>query len=374
MARKRSSGEGSLHYWAEKDYWVGRLLMPDGKRKAKYNKSQKVVKDWLLSERGKLSQGIYIPDDKVTVEFFLKRYLEDYGKHSLRVTTFEGYKAVIERHIVPEIGNLRLSTLRADQLNHLYRKKLEAGLSDRSVEYIHGILRRSLNKAVKWGLLTKNPTDNASPPTVKFKQPTVWTGEQVKAFLESVKDHRWAGIFYLACGVGMRKGEVLGLPLTALDLEQGYLKVIQTLQFVSGQGLLKLEPKTDRSRRMIVLPGFVVKALKIHMARRSILSQNPNWKESGLVFTTDTGTPIAPTNMLRLFKDKVKSAELPKIRFHDLRHTTASLLLEKNLNPKFVSELLGHSSVNLTLNTYSHIINPMNRVTADTMDEIVSPK
>ena len=371
MTKRRARGEGTVFFLEKRNLWVGRLTLPDGKKKVKYSKTQKEVKDWLLKERGKLSEGIYVPDDKITVENFLRRYLEDYGKRSLRVTTFEGYSAVIERHIIPEIGRLRLTQLRADHLNHLYSKKLSANLSNRSVEYIHGILRRSLNKAVKWGLLSKNPTDLVSPPSVKFKIPTTWDSNQVKAFLDSLKGDRWSAIYYLACGTGMRKGEILGLPLSALDIEKGYLRVIQTLQLVHGKGLLLLEPKTQKSRRMIVLPSFVVEALKIHLARRNERSKSANWKESGLVFTTDVGTPIAPRNLVRHFKNKLSSAGLPDIRFHDLRHTTASLLLEKNVHPKIVSELLGHSTITLTLNTYSHIINPLSRVAADTLDDIV---
>jgi integrase len=122
---------------------------------------------------------------------------------------------------------------------------------------------------------------------------------------------------------------------------------------------------------LIRLPEFVHEALKDHLTRRAMLAQNPQWKESGLVFTTNIGTPITPRNMLRHFKNKLTSIGLPNIRFHDLRHTTASLLLEKNIHPKIVSELLGHSTVTLTLNTYSHIINPMSNVASEAMDEII---
>jgi integrase len=370
MARKRSSGEGSLHYWEEKDYWVGRLLMPDGKRKAKYNKSQKVVKDWLVNERKKLMDGIFTPDDKITLSSFLGRYLEDYCKRSLRVTTYESYKAVIENHIIPELGSVRLSQLRADQINHLL-SKVEKGRSARFTEYVYAILKAALNMAVKWGLLTKNPALMVSPPKVKFKVPDTWSAGQLQKFLEHVKDDRWAGIYYLAC-TGMRKGEILGLPLKALDLDKGYLMVIQTVQFVQGQGLLILEPKTEKSRRMIVLPDFVKEALRTHLVKRQSLSQGPHWKESGLVFTTDIGTAINPHNLLHHFKANLAEADLPNIKFHSLRHSVASILLQQNTHPKLVAELLGHSSINLTLNTYSHITNPMNRVIADTLDKAVS--
>jgi integrase len=318
MAR-RGKGEGSVYHWEEKDLWVGKLTTPDGSRKTKYAKTQKEIKDWLLSERGKLSQGIYQADDKITLEAFLKRYLEDYGERSLRATTFKSYSATIKLHILPELGRIRLSQLRGDQINHVLNQKLASGLSNRSVEYIHGVLRRSLNKAVKWGLILRNPTDMVSPPSVKFKTPRTWTSDQVKTFLESIRDDRWAGVYFLACGTGMRKGEILGLPLTALDIDKGYLKVIQSLQFVAGKGLLVFEPKTDKSRRMIVLPEFVLAALKTHLLRRVELSKNPRWKESGLVFTTDIGTPISPAPALQdqTRKGGVARYTLPRSAAHN---------------------------------------------------------
>jgi integrase len=125
---------------------------------------------------------------------------------------------------------------------------------------------------------------------------------------------------------------------------------------------------------MILLPDFVLASIKTHLKKRKVLSQSSQWKECGLVFTTDVGTPISPRNLQRHFKTKLKEAGLPEIRFHDMRHTKASLLLERNVHPRIVSELLGHSSVNLTLNTYSHIINPMNKVASDTMEDIVGRK
>ena len=146
--------------------------------------------------------------------------------------------------------------------------------------------------------------------------------------------------------------------------------VIQTLQSVAGKGLLILDPKTERSRRLIRLPEFVREALKDHLMRRAVLPQNPERKESGPVFTTNIGTPITPRKMLRHFKNKLTSIGLPNVRFHDLRHTTASLLLEKNVHPKMVSEFLGYPIVTLTLYTYSHIISPMSGVAAEAMDEI----
>jgi len=373
MTRRRSAGEGTVFFWQQKGLWVGRITLPDGKKRVKTSKTQKIVKDWVLVERNKIKQGIFTTGENITLETFLIRYLEDYGKRSLRITTYEGYKQVIERHIIPDLGKVKLKDLRADQINYLITKKLNAGLSNRSVEYIHGILKRSLNVAKTWELISKNPATLVSPPKVTFKIPDIWSSEQVRLFLDSLKDDRWEAIYYLAC-TAMRKGEVLGLPLKALDVDKGYLMVIQNLQYVPGRGLLLLEPKTEKSKRLIKLPDFIVEALKKHLARRAMLAQSSNWKESGLVFTTDIGTPISPRNMVRHFKNKIEAIGLPDIRFHDIRHSIVSyLLIEKNLNVKFVSELVGHSSSKVTMDRYAHLINPMNSLVADSLEGLSIP-
>ena len=148
--------------------------------------------------------------------------------------------------------------------------------------------------------------------------------------------------------------------------------VTQNLVFIPRAGLVLQEPKTEKSRRMIILPEFVKEALRIHLVKREALSNRSNWKESGLVFTTGIGTAINPQNMLKHFRAKLAEAGLPRIRFHSLRHSVASILLENNTHPKLVAELLGHSNVNLTLNQYSQLINPMNTVVADTLNKAVS--
>lgn len=368
--KRRSSGEGTLFYWEQKGLWVGRISLPNGKKLTKYDKKQQVVKDWLLSERSKVKQGIFVSDDKMTLQTFLERYLEDHCKRSLRLTTYESYKYIVEDHIIPELGKVKLKSLRPDQINHLVTKIIESGRSNRFAEYVLAILKAALNLAIKWELLAKNPALMVSAPKVELKVPVTWSASQLQTFLDHVKNDRWAGIYYLAC-TGMRKGEILGLPMTALHLDKGYLVVIQTLYFTRSQGLILQEPKTKKSRRMIVLPGFVKEALGVHLAKRQILSQSPNWKESGLLFTTDIGTAINPNNMIKHFKAKTLEAGLPEIKFHSLRHSVASILLENNTHPKLVAELLGHSSITLTLTQYSHILNPLNTVVADTLDTMI---
>jgi len=372
MAQRRAHGEGTIFFNSKKNLWVAKVSLPNGHRKTKYNKFQRVVKQWLQEEREKVSKGTFIYDSKINVSGFMSYYMETYGKVKLRSTTYVSYSQVIRSHINPELGGIKLSQLTPNQINQLIKKKLDDGLSPRMVEYIHGILKRALNRAVKWQYMTTNPALLAEPPAPNSPTPVVWNPLQVKTFLESLQGDRWVAIYYLACGTGMRRGEILGLPISGLNLESKYLKVTQSLQMIQGEGLKIVEPKTQKSRRMIMIPSYAVLALKDHLTRREELSKNPRWRDSGLVFTTNIGTPIEPRNLNRHFMNKMKEAGLPHIRFHDLRHTVASILLEKNIHPKIVSELLGHSSVNLTLNTYSHIINPLNRQAADALDDVIS--
>jgi integrase len=369
MARRhrRSAGEGTLFFWEEKGLWVGRITLPDGKKRTKTSKKQQAVKDWLLAERNKVKQGIFVSDDKLTLGSFLNRYLEEHAKKSLRTSTLESYRFVIEKHIIPELGAVRLVALTPIQINHLI-SKVASRRTERFAEYVLAILKASLNVALKWELIGKNPALLVTPPKVEFRVPTTWSAGELQTFLSHIKDDRWAGIYYLAC-TGMRKGEILGLPLSALHLDKGYLMVVQTLYFIQGKGIVLQQPKTKKSRRLIVLPDFVREALDIHLAKRQVLAQSPKWKESGLVFTTDIGTAINPHNMLKHFKANLTAVGLPNIKFHSLRHSVASILLERNVHVKLVSELLGHSNTSLTLNTYSHVINPLNTIASDTMND-----
>jgi integrase len=210
-----------------------------------------------------------------------------------------------------------------------------------------------------------------APAFPKTKQ-TVWSADQVKTFLAAVRNHRWAGIYYLACGTGMRVGEILGVPLNALHLDESYLQVVQSLYWLPKQGAIIQEPKTDSSRRFIQLPPFVSEVLVETLQRRAEYVKSERWEtDCGLVFTTSVGTPVEYRNVITHFKKVISETGLPNIRFHDLRHTVATLLLSKDINPKIVQEQLGHSSIHLTLNTYSHVIKSMRGIAANALEEVV---
>ena len=269
--------------------------------------------------------------------------MSDVAAHTLAPSTVRSYSYLIRDHIQPEIGRIRLIDLRPKQLQSLYSLKLNAGLSKRTVQYIHAILRRSLNEALRSGLIIRNPKDAVTPPRPAKKLPQTLSTDEVNVYLKSVEDHHWYPIYLLAITTGMRKGEILGLQWGDVDLEHGAVNVQRTLVDIQGKVMLG-EPKSSTAKRNISLSGKVVEALR----QRQL--------DEGLVFTTSTGRPISQRNLTRHFHASLEKAGLKKMRFHDLRHTAATLLLQANVHPKIVQEMLGHSTIVLMLDTYSHVI------------------
>jgi len=235
--------------------------------------------------------------------------------------------------------------------------KLEEGLSKRSVQHMHAVIRKTLNEALKAGLIYRNPAALVSAPRPDKKPFSTLTKEQANLFLESIKDHRWYPIYVLAITTGMRQGEILGLHWESIDFKKGTLSIQHTLQYSSGHMTIS-EPKTASSRRIVSLSPFALNVLKKIK------------KDSGLVFTTSTGNYVSARNVIRHFHSALDKAGLPRMRFHDLRHTAATLLLKENVHPKVVQEMLGHSSIMLTLDTYSHILPDIQQEAANKMEKM----
>jgi integrase len=358
---KRSHGEGSL-FRNKQGYWVAEVTLPSGKRKRKYSKVQKDAKTWLLGQRKAISEAMWVESDSITVSAFLDRYMADVGAHTLRPKTYETYSYLIRMHVKPEIGSVRLTSLSAAHLQHLYTTKLNEGLSRRTVRFIHSILHKALKQAVRWGLVVRNVCDLADPPTPAHPSHEVWDVEQVKIFLRYMKNNRMYPVYVLAM-TGMRLGELLGTRYEDVNWGGGTVHVSHAIQYIPGHGIIDTEPKTDKAKRTIKLPAFVLKVLQAHVIDNKITQ--------GLLFKTRNGTPFSPRNVQRYFYEAVKEAKLPRIRFHDLRHTTATLLLLAGTHPKLVQELLGHSTIALTLDTYSHVIPAMHGEAADKIDELL---
>ena len=369
MSNRRARGEGTIYFMEKRNLWVGQLTLPDGKRRTKYAKTQKAVKDWLLVQRKSIAEGILIDDQKITIKEFVHRWLDDVAVHRLRTSTFITDQRIVRNHIDPTIGHLRLTELKPAHLQNLYSEKLKSGLSKRTVRYIHTIIHQSLDQALKWGLVARNVADAAETPTPDQRPVVPLTKEQVGRLLEVLKGDRLYPLYVVFIGCGLRRGEALALTVDCIDFEENVIYVRKTIQSITGHGLVLSEPKTVRSRRAVAMPDFVKNVLKDHLEHRTV--------ESEFVFCTSVGTPFLPRNIMRYFKRTLKQAGLPdSIRIHDLRHTFVSLLLSKNTPPKDVQEIVGHASFSTTVDIYGHLMPGAIHEAAKKMDDFfdeVSP-
>jgi len=281
----------------------------------------------------------------------------------------------VRNHITPSLGRIKLHKLRPDHIQRLYADSSDRGLQPATVKLINSVLRRGLNQAIEWGLLASAPTRSVRLPQVKRLQTTTWNPEQVKVFLSACEDHRLHALFYLALTTGLRQGELLGLLWSDLDWETGTLQIQRQLRRVRTEGLQLRELKTESSRRSIILGAQSVAQLRAHkrLQLEERLVYRRRWKsDSGLIFTNTKGKPVDPTDVVRIFHGLVAQTDLPQIRFHDLRHTAATLMLARGLHPKIVQERLGHSSISMTLDTYSHVVPSLQREAADKIEQLIS--
>jgi integrase len=276
-------------------------------------------------------------------------------------------------HVVPNLGSMWLDRVESEDLSRLYRYLLQSGrkdgrggLSPRTVRYVHTIILRTFSDAVRLGETSANPAASADPPSARSARAPVlpvWSPVELAQFLRTVKEDPLYPAFYLAATSGMRRGELLGLWWCDVDFEQHELRVVQTLIAVGHEPQLSV-PKTDRGRRTIALDGETMAVLARHHRDCKCLGKRP-LRSDDLVFLGKGGEAIHPDCFTHTFKRRVERAGVPPIRFHDLRHTHATMALRAGIHPKVVSERLGHSSVGITLDTYSHYVPSLHREAAD---------
>ena len=359
--KRRTSGEGSIFYSQTENCWVAEITLPNGKRRRKRSKKQYVVREWLQTSLMRLKEGKLLLDERATVSQLFDRFLNDIVDKNLKPKTADSYRYLAENHILPTLGKIRLKDLKPTHIQALYSKKLEEGLSKRTVHYIHAVLRRALNEAIKWELLTSNPTSKVTPPVPSKKAPQTLSVEQIRKLLEVVRGHPYYPIYLIAIGCGLREGEILGLETKDIDLENSQIAIRQTVVSIRGKTSIN-EPKTPTAMRTVRIPSYVVEVLK-----------NMPLPQDGLIFKTSNSNPISPRNLLRHFHESLVKAGLPRVSFHSLRHSYASIQLISGTHPKVVQEALGHSSIELTLNTYSHLIPNLQKEAADKLDVVLKP-
>lgn len=357
-----------------------------GKRKQKWKRihGYKEAHQYKRDRIRELEQGVYIADDKMTFGEFALRWLENYAKGK-RNSTYESYEMLVKSHFIPAFGHLRLRNINAEVLNNYYQEKLKNGRLDRTgkptgeplspstVNYHHRVLRRMLKSAVKANLIPRNPTEDAEPPP-KNANPRrhFLTSKEARRFLEVARESnsRYYTLYLAAVTTGMRAGELLGWRWSDIDLDRASARVIQTLEKAGREPVFGIT-KSNAGRHILLVPELV-EALRqwkrVVDEERIMLGEK--YRDYDLVFTVPGGAPIHDGNLARRdYKPLLEKAGLPPIRFHDLRHSAASILLEMGVHPKIVAEMLGHSQINITMDIYSHAIPGLQKVAVEKMEE-----
>ena len=373
---KRGANEGTI-FQRKDGRWssVVDLGWEGGKRKRKafYGATRKEVADALNKALREKARGLPVVLERQTVGQFLGHWLEDVVEPSTRPATFSSYTDTMRLHVVPDLGRFPLSKLAPPHVQSLLNKKLKLGLSRRYVSYIRSVLRIALSQAVKWNFVAYNVVDRVDPPRVERHQVRPLDSTGACNFLGVVKGDRLETLYSIALSVGLRRGEILGLRWQDLDFEAGTLSVRQAAQRIRGKGITFVPPKTDRAHRTVNVPSPVIASLRRHRTAQleERLKAGSRWHEFDLVFASNIGTPLEPRNLDRHFKRMLVKACLPDMRFHDLRHTAASLMLAANVNPRTAADILGHSRISVTLDTYSHVMPAAMHEAADKMSAVL---
>jgi integrase len=372
---KRGNGEGSITR-RKNGGWSAQYTVHTAegrKRKTLYGKTRQEVAAKLARALSDREGGLIFDAEGLKLGEYLGRWLEDSVKGTVRNTTYERYEQITRTHIVPMLGAIKLKALTPTHVRGLYKEKLSS-LSPRTVQYIHVTLHKALKQAVSDGLIPRNATEAVKPPQVRREEIRPLTPEQVKMLLDAASGDRLEALYVLAVHTGLRQGELLGLKWDDIDLQARTLQVRRALTTAKG-GPRLAAPKTKGSRRRVSLTRVAAQAFKGHLERQleEIDRAGSLWQENGLVFASETGAPLDRRDLTsRRFKPLLERAGLPHFRFHDLRHTCATLLLTQNVNPKVVSEMLGHSSIAITLDTYSHVLPNMQDSAARALEEALS--
>jgi integrase len=376
MAGRRGHGDGSIFKRKLGGKVVGWVAMVDlgfenGKRKrqAFYGRNRDEVQGKLDEARHSLRKGTFVAGPKITTAQWLERWLRDVAKPNVRPSTFRRYKDLTEQHIAPGIGRIPLERLTPADVRQLLNAKAET-LAPRTVHHIRAVLRTALHQAERDGLITRNAAALAESPHVERQEMKSLNPDQARAFQQAIKGDGEEALYLVALDSGLRQGEVLGLRWQDVDLATGVVRVSRALQRVNGK-LELVDVKSKTSHRAIKLGAVAAQALRDHHARQSDESGRVTWLPFGLVFTGAHGLPLDGTALTKRFQGVLKAAGLPRLRFHDLRHSSASLLLSQHIPARVVMERLGHSTITLTLNTYSHVIAELNQEAADAIDRVL---
>ena len=367
---RHKHGEGSVFQRKDKR-WVAQITLENGKKKFLYRKTEKEANAALRKALNELEKGTLVTGKQQPLKAYLDQWLEQGHRYTVKVSTYYAYRTWLDRHIIPALGHVQLQRLTPEHIQAFYSSKLNEGLSEKTVRSFHMVLHMALDDAVKRGLIAKNVSDLVDRPKPRLYEITVLTPEQAKQLIKAASEYKLEAIITLALATGMRRGELLALRWQDIDFNTKSLHIRRTRNRIGKHGVVESEPKTAKSKRKITLPAFVVDVLlrqREHIKELRTKEDAAKWKETDAVFTNKYGDYMEAASLLFYFKELLKRAGLPHMRFHDLRHSAATILLVLGVHPKVVQELLGHTNISITLNTYSHVLPSMQQEAMDKLD------
>ncbi|MEH7374452.1 site-specific integrase [Neobacillus drentensis] len=320
-----------------------------------------------------LKSGQLQKENKMYLGDYLDYWLENYVKTNTKPKTAAEYEKIIKTHLQPALKHIMLSELKSTHLQSYYKEKLIV-LSAQSVTHHHRVLSKALNDAIDWEFIDRNVAKGAKPPKPTKREMNTYTVEQLNLLLKTAKEKTpvFFPIIYAAAHTGMRKSELIGLTWKNVDFKTEKIYIRQTITEANGKYFFNPIPKSEKPRGVKLtaeLSKLMQKLKENHDNRRNILGETFN--PHNLVFCNSKGNIMAPSEISRALKRALKSAGLPDIRFHDLRHSHATILLKANVHPKIVSARLGHSKIQVTMDTYSHLTDSIEAIAVDYLDELL---
>lgn len=369
--KRRGNGEGSICQRKSDGRWLASVVIgrdATGKRKRKvcYGWTKAEVQEKLAKLIPQAQDGTLANLSDLTVGAYFDRWIENSVRPNRRASTYDIYRRAADLYIKPFIGGVLLAKLMPANVEGLYSTMERQGLSGKLRQMVHGVLRTGLGKALKAGIVTRNVCDCVERPVAVRYDHTVLTKEQAVAFLQVSQTHRLHALFVLAITSGLRQGELLSLKWDDIDLDAGVVHVRRTVVQVNNTFVVN-DPKTAKSRRQVEIPAIAVEALEEHRGRQL----REGFAGDGRVFVGQRGAWLRRNSVIAQLRRLLELADCPRIRFHDLRHACASLMLLDGVNPKVVQERLGHSTISQTMDTYSHVMPTMQRDAADRLGSML---
>ena len=376
--RKRGKGSWEITVRLGRDPVTGRLR----RRFLTVRGTKRDAERALTEALHQRDTGTDIVPARITLAEYLETWLRDYAAHNVAPSTLARYTGIIRRHLIPALGDLRLRDIRPAHIQAAYgRYSMQGGRADgrpgalapRTILQHHRVLREALHHAIQWQLISVNPADSVKPPHPQRQEMQVLSLDECVKLLELAETGPYHALIYMALSTGARIGELLALRWRDIDFDAEVMRITRTSYRLSGHGIVFSAPKTPRAVRPVALSPDTLAILRQHRRTQveTRLAVGPMYEDHDLVFAWATGNPLDRGAVRRAFARLLARAGLPHVRLHDLRHSAGTLMLAAGVNPKVVSERLGHATVAITLDVYSHVLPELQREAAVAMDRLL---